>query len=372
MVSQHTPHSTIVRSHRASRHIRPPQAIAVLLAVSLASPPVAAQRTVSWQVGGGPVNTVFDQSAADGNPVVGVISTPIGFTAGGLTITGTVNGSFIAGLGGYYVQITNCTITTALGSPAVASTLVMSYTFGDAPLSAVVYGGAHLNGKYGNISAPASAGTVHFANIDIECHLNNDANASAVARGRQYSGPGGPIPFWDMDIRRTNYLTVDSVTGIVPFSLGGNGDRIILPNSAEAGAGAQDGYDTGFEGFYCSPSGWPLAGQDGFSVPAVAGSIDSNCYTYWGNILGVPQNPNGGSSFVAGRSLGGTSFARSQRAIPAPSGRGLRVDFDVCCTYLGSVAPTNNIGSLSFQPATARAANLLARWPTGTVFPPTV
>jgi hypothetical protein len=44
----------------------------------------------------------------------------------------------------------------------------------------------------------------------------------------------------------------------------------------------------------------------------------------------------------------------------------------VCCNYLGTVVPTNNIGSFSFQPSTnAIYVNLLAAYPTGVLFPPT-
>jgi hypothetical protein len=44
----------------------------------------------------------------------------------------------------------------------------------------------------------------------------------------------------------------------------------------------------------------------------------------------------------------------------------------VCCNYLGTVVPTNNIGSFSFQPSTnAIYVNLLAAYPVGVLSPPT-
>ncbi|MEO6595004.1 MAG: hypothetical protein ABIP94_09665, partial [Planctomycetota bacterium] len=57
---------------------------------------------------------------------------------------------------------------------------------------------------------------------------------------------------------------------------------------------AAQGYTTNFESFAASAAGTPCAGQDGFYVPAVAGSLDGALYTYAGNTLGVPVNPNGG------------------------------------------------------------------------------
>jgi hypothetical protein len=113
-----------------------------------------------------------------------------------------------------------------------------------------------------------------------------------------------------------------------------------------------------------------MNGQAGYFIPPVAGSIDGNCFTYAGNTLGVPPNPAGGANFWAGASGGGTAFARTQKTIPIPATQ-VRIDFDVCCSYTGTVTPTNNIGSFSFQnSATAYFPNLLARFPTPLTFPP--
>jgi hypothetical protein len=134
------------------------------------------------------------------------------------------------------------------------------------------------------------------------------------------------------------------------------------------------GYTTDFEGpvFNASATGTPASGQDGFYIPAVAGSIDGGLFTYAGNSLGVPVNPNGGASFWGGLTAGGTAFARSQRPLSLPGSR-IKVEYDVCCNYLGTVVPTNNIGSFSFQPSTnAIYVNLLAAYPLGAPFPPTV
>ncbi len=137
------------------------------------------------------------------------------------------------------------------------------------------------------------------------------------------------------------------------------------------GSVAAQGYTTNFETFVATPAGTPCAGQDGFYVPAVAGSIDGAIYTYAGNTIGVTPNAVGGANFYAGVSAGGTAFARAQRAITFPAGR-IHIAFDVQCNFLGAVVPVNNIGSFSFQPSTASTyVNLLAAWPVGVVFPPT-
>jgi hypothetical protein len=131
-------------------------------------------------------------------------------------------------------------------------------------------------------------------------------------------------------------------------------------------------YSTGFETVVASPGGTAMAGQDGFFIPAVAGSVDGAAYTYAGNTLGIPVNGNGGANFWAGVSLGGTSLARSQRTISIPSTCLVQIEFDVCCSYNGTVTPANNLGSFSFQPSTtARYPNLVARWPATVTLPPT-
>ncbi|MFY9342917.1 MAG: hypothetical protein WAT39_10535 [Planctomycetota bacterium] len=136
---------------------------------------------------------------------------------------------------------------------------------------------------------------------------------------------------------------------------------------------AAQGYSTGFEAptFTGAAAGTPTAGQDGFYVPAVAGSIDGNIHTYAGNTLGVGANPLGGAQFWGGLSAGGTAFARSQRALTLPGTR-IKVEFDVCCNYLGAVLPTNNLGSFSFQPSTASIYfNIVAAYTPPIAFPPT-
>lgn len=148
--------------------------------------------------------------------------------------------------------------------------------------------------------------------------------------------------------------------------------RLALPLVAVLTAPLFGQYSTGFEPpvFTGSATGTGCATQGGFVIPAVAGSIDANIYTYAGNSLGVPANPNGGTQFYAGLAITGGP-ARSQRVTPLPTC--VAVDFDVCCNYLGVAATLpNNIGSFSFQPsATNVYVNLLARWATGAASPAT-
>jgi hypothetical protein len=140
---------------------------------------------------------------------------------------------------------------------------------------------------------------------------------------------------------------------------------------ALVGAVAAQGYSTDYETFVASPTGTPCAGQDGFYIPAVAGSIDGAIYTYAGNPIGIPANANGGANFWAGVSQGGSAFARSQRALTLPTGQ-IRVEYDVCCNFIGTATPVNNVGSFSFQPSTSAIyVNLLATWPATVTFPPT-
>lgn len=135
------------------------------------------------------------------------------------------------------------------------------------------------------------------------------------------------------------------------------------------------GYATNFEAFTGSAIGTPIAGQDSFYVPAVANTVDGAVYTYAGNPLGVPVNPNGGSQFYAGVSVSiaaVTNFSRAERPITVITNGTMSVEFDVCCNYIGTGTPTNNIGSFSLQPsAAATYPNILARWPTGVTNPPT-
>lgn len=145
--------------------------------------------------------------------------------------------------------------------------------------------------------------------------------------------------------------------------------HICLLSSLTISAAAQ-GYATDFETFTASAAGTAVTGQDGFYIP-VAGSLDCKIYTYAGNVLNVPANPNGGNNFYAGVSQLTNVFARGQRAVTLPANGRVYIQFDILCNYTGTGTPANNIGSFSLQPsATNQYVNLVARWPTGVTFPP--
>jgi len=131
------------------------------------------------------------------------------------------------------------------------------------------------------------------------------------------------------------------------------------------------GFSTDFEAFLASPTGTPSAGQGGFYIPPVAGSLDGAIFTYVGNSLGIPPNPNGGANFYCG--VGTTGQVRAQHNVTVPINCHCHVSFDVLCNYNGAAAaPPNNLASVSLQPsATSAYFNMLARWPVGAVTPPT-
>jgi hypothetical protein len=133
---------------------------------------------------------------------------------------------------------------------------------------------------------------------------------------------------------------------------------------------AQIGYISGFETLTATPGGTPAAGQDGYYIPPVASTFDGAFYTYAGNTIGVPVNPNGGSVFYAG--IGVSGLCRSQRNVTPPTNSLMVIQFDFLCNYTGTGTPVNNIGGFSLQPSAAippqfpNAAvysNLIFTWP---------
>jgi len=118
-------------------------------------------------------------------------------------------------------------------------------------------------------------------------------------------------------------------------------------------------YNNDFDGLSADPAGVVLTGQDFFYVPAGTTSVDFLVYTYAGNILGLPPNPNGGVNFVAGNGPGGTTFARAQRDVAFGDGTGMwKMEYDICATYLGTGVSANNLGSLSIRYNDANVHNI--------------
>ncbi len=135
-----------------------------------------------------------------------------------------------------------------------------------------------------------------------------------------------------------------------------------------AGQSASAQYFSDFEGglYSGSAEGTIITGQDGFYIP-VADSQNGMVYTYEGNILGIPQNPNGGSQFagVTGGDVGlPQPFARAQRDVGYGDGTGSwTVSFDIAATFNGVLPSAQNIGSFSTQVFPEQATFIaLARW----------
>ena len=121
--------------------------------------------------------------------------------------------------------------------------------------------------------------------------------------------------------------------------------------SIAAGQALGQGYTTGFESptFNASPEGVSISGQDSWFTPDVAGSIDGRVFQYLGNSFGIPVHIQGGDQFLASRSEGGSSVARSQREgieFPAVA----VITYDVLAAYSGAVPAAQNLGSFSLQP----------------------
>lgn len=107
-----------------------------------------------------------------------------------------------------------------------------------------------------------------------------------------------------------------------------------------------------FEGLNASDTGTVLTGQAGFTLP-FAYSSDWDAYTYLNNLPGLPQNPTGGSKFVAGAApaIGSISGARAQHDLSSNTGGLWTFSYDFAATYIGAVGDaSDNIGSFSTQP----------------------
>lgn len=110
-------------------------------------------------------------------------------------------------------------------------------------------------------------------------------------------------------------------------------------------------YISDFETLSASNGGTVLTGQDSFYLPTV--STDFYAYTYAGNSLGLPQNPQGGAKFVAGigPAITGTiSGARAQRDTALGSGT-WTFAYDFAASYVGTDPATQFVGSFSTQPS---------------------
>lgn len=122
-----------------------------------------------------------------------------------------------------------------------------------------------------------------------------------------------------------------------------------------------------FETITASAPGTPMAGQNGWYVPAVANSNDMNGYTLAGNAPGFPANPAGGGlQFMGGTNAGGVFNVRANHPVTFTTTGVWNATVDICVKYLGTTFPaTDNIASFSLQPSTtARYFIALARYNT--------
>jgi hypothetical protein len=125
---------------------------------------------------------------------------------------------------------------------------------------------------------------------------------------------------------------------------------------------AQAQYQQDFDGLNASPTGVVLTGQDGYYLPNGTGDSDFMVYTYAGNSLGIVQNPEGGSQFIAGTGPGdGTTYARAQRNVTFNSGV-YELWYDFCGIFSGAAPGSNNVGSFSMRQSTNTVHINLFTW----------
>lgn len=121
-------------------------------------------------------------------------------------------------------------------------------------------------------------------------------------------------------------------------------------------------YSQNFDGLNGSAQGVILTGQDGYYLPnGPSSDVDFKVYTYSGNVLGFPQNPDGGSKFIAGTGPGGGLYARAQRDADFGIGYGIwEIVYDHTARYDGAAPASDNVGSFSSRqnPATTDHINL--------------
>ncbi len=120
---------------------------------------------------------------------------------------------------------------------------------------------------------------------------------------------------------------------------------VVLVGALAVGTAAAQ-YSSDFEGLIADPNGVILTGQDAYYLPA--GSIDFKAYTYTSNVLTVPENPEGGSQFIAGTSEPNALYARAQRDFSTFDWF-WRFEYDVCGLYHLTPPATNNLGSFSLR-----------------------
>ncbi len=116
-------------------------------------------------------------------------------------------------------------------------------------------------------------------------------------------------------------------------------------------------YESGFESLYGTPEGIVLTGQEGYYIPSGTTSVDFKVYTYAGNVLAYPQNPEGGNQFIAGVGPGGGTYARAQNDIFYIFGGQWKFQYDVAVKFTLTGASSQNVGSFSVRSDEALGLN---------------
>ncbi len=133
---------------------------------------------------------------------------------------------------------------------------------------------------------------------------------------------------------------------------------------AAAGAAQAQSYNFEVPTYTGAAAGTAITGVDGWYVPPVVNSTDGKVYTYAGNTLGFPANPNGGDQFQGGTGTAPSLLARAQHDITFAAGGVWEVEYDFAGKWSGAALPAvDNIGSWSTQDsATTRGFQTLMTW----------
>lgn len=130
-------------------------------------------------------------------------------------------------------------------------------------------------------------------------------------------------------------------------------------------AQGNSGYETDFDSLDASLDGTILTGQDLYFRPnGPPNDTHFEVYKYGGNSLRLPQNPNGGTQFIAGIGEAGGTFERAQRLSKFSTTGTWSIATDIATTYTGTLPSAQNIGSLSINEGVPGVFSLimLARW----------
>ena len=112
-----------------------------------------------------------------------------------------------------------------------------------------------------------------------------------------------------------------------------------------------------------SPTGVLATGQQGWYLPNVAGSTDEFIFTYDGNTLNLPADPNGETQFLGARVSVSGSLNRAQLDYDWSASTVWTVSYDLAVRWNGTPPAVDNNSSFSLQDSnTARYFIALNHW----------